>query len=309
MCEQPVPANAHWKHRDRHVCSPRCNLNLNRRLGRRIDRGELSPPSARAPDPQPVRDPRAFATLGLEAPFPYEIHGYSPKPGDAVERHGSVTVYVRLADLPAGAVPWQATAGDWDAGRVVVAVHVPTGSAFYYVTDDSWSPTSLVLGAFRGLKPIGVFDSFDTGGIRWSWYAEIIRDIDAGGEPYTWTAYVCGLRSVPRLWTPAYTERSERLNRTSRAAGSHAARMRKIGQQPVIDRLDPQDIYQRDGWICQICRTPVDPTVPWPDMWTATLDHRVPLTAGGAHAPTNVQLSHWICNLHKGDTLLAEESH
>ena len=35
-CGHPVPANAYWKHRDRHVCGPRCNVNLNRQLGRRI---------------------------------------------------------------------------------------------------------------------------------------------------------------------------------------------------------------------------------------------------------------------------------
>jgi hypothetical protein len=114
VCEQPVPAGAHWTHRDRHVCSPRCNLILGRRLKRMIDRGELTPPPAFTPDPQPLREACWFATAGPQAPLPYEVHGYSPKPGDAVERHGSVTVYSRLADLPDGAAPWQVTAGDWD---------------------------------------------------------------------------------------------------------------------------------------------------------------------------------------------------
>lgn len=39
-CGAPVPAKTHWKHRDRHVCGERCNLNLNRWLNRRIARGE-----------------------------------------------------------------------------------------------------------------------------------------------------------------------------------------------------------------------------------------------------------------------------
>jgi hypothetical protein len=184
----------------------------------------------------------------------------------------------------------------------MVALHVPTGSAFYYVTDASWTPSSLVLGSFLGLNPIGTFDTFDLDGITWTWYAEIIRDVDARGEPYTWTAYVCGQHPVPQLWTPAYTERSARLDRTSRAAASYAARMRKIGQQPVIERFDPRDIFNRDRWICQVRRTAVDPTIQWPDMRTATLDHRLPLTAGGTHTPGNVQLAHWMCNLRKRDT-------
>lgn len=260
------------------------------------------------PDPQPVREARWFATLGPQASFPYEIEGYSPKPGDAIERHGSVVVYQRLADLPTDVVPWQVTAGDWDPQRVAVAVHVPTGSAFYYVTDASWTPSSLVLGSFLGRKEIGVFDTFDLGGVSWAWYAEIIRDVDAEGEPYTWTAYVCGRHPVPRLWTPAYIERAARLDRASRAAGSYAARMRTMGRQPVIERFDPQEIFDRDQWVCQICRTAVDPALRWPQMRTATLDHRVPLAAGGTHTPANVQLAHWACNLRKRNTLMPEDA-
>lgn len=37
-CGTPVPATAHWKHRDRHVCGERCNLTLNRSLNRRLER-------------------------------------------------------------------------------------------------------------------------------------------------------------------------------------------------------------------------------------------------------------------------------
>ncbi|MFD3525121.1 HNH endonuclease [Streptomyces sp. NPDC058653] len=60
-------------------------------------------------------------------------------------------------------------------------------------------------------------------------------------------------------------------------------------------------MYERDSWICQICKTAVERERSWPDMWGATLDHRIPLTAGGEHTLLNVQLTHWIFNLHKGD--------
>lgn len=49
--------------------------------------------------------------------------------------------------------------------------------------------------------------------------------------------------------------------------------MGKTGQQPVIERFDPRDIFNRDQRIRQICRTAVDPTVRWPHTRTATLGH------------------------------------
>lgn len=38
LCGAAVPAKTHWKHRDRHVCGPRCNFNLNRRFNRALAR-------------------------------------------------------------------------------------------------------------------------------------------------------------------------------------------------------------------------------------------------------------------------------
>lgn len=177
-----------------------------------------------------------------------------------------------------------------------------TGAAFYYVTDHTWTPTSLILGALLGLKPLDdTFGPFEAERGTWRWYTEFIRDVDEADQEYTWTAFVCGKESVPRLWTPAYAARSEHLQRVSRAAGSYAARIRELGLEATVERLDPLAVYERDGWICQICKTAVERERAWPDMWCATLDHRIPLTAGGEHTLLNVQLAHWICNLHKGD--------
>lgn len=201
VCDQPVPANAHWKHRDRHVCSPHCNLKLNRRFNRQVERGEFTPPPVFALDPQPARQPRVFRTLAAEAPFPYELFGYSPKPGDLVERHESLTSVHRAVDLPPHVLPSELRSERWDLDRVAAAVHVQTGSAFYYLTDASWTPTSLILGPYLGLRHLETFAPFEAEGGTWRWYGEIIRDVDANGQDYTWSAYVCGRHSVPRMWT------------------------------------------------------------------------------------------------------------
>jgi 5-methylcytosine-specific restriction endonuclease McrA len=59
-------------------------------------------------------------------------------------------------------------------------------------------------------------------------------------------------------------------------------------------------IFERDGWLCGICATPVDPTLPATHDFGATLDHIVPLARGGQHVESNVQLAHWLCNRLKG---------
>jgi 5-methylcytosine-specific restriction endonuclease McrA len=69
-----------------------------------------------------------------------------------------------------------------------------------------------------------------------------------------------------------------------------------------IEDVDPQGIWDRDKGICQLCSSPVDPDLPWPDRMSKTLDHIVPLAKGGTHEWANVQLSHAVCNSRKNDT-------
>lgn len=59
-------------------------------------------------------------------------------------------------------------------------------------------------------------------------------------------------------------------------------------------------VYERDGWVCQVCGDPVNPETKWPDNMCASLDHIVPLVEGGAHSYENTQLAHHLCNSLKG---------
>jgi hypothetical protein len=60
-------------------------------------------------------------------------------------------------------------------------------------------------------------------------------------------------------------------------------------------------VGKRDKWICGICRKPVDrkAQVPHPDA--PTRDHIHPLSKGGKHIYSNVQLAHFECNRLKCD--------
>lgn len=62
-------------------------------------------------------------------------------------------------------------------------------------------------------------------------------------------------------------------------------------------------IYERDGWVCQLCFEPVDPGLPASDTWAATLDHIVcqSWTEEPDHSPSNLRLAHRWCNSVRGD--------
>jgi 5-methylcytosine-specific restriction endonuclease McrA len=59
------------------------------------------------------------------------------------------------------------------------------------------------------------------------------------------------------------------------------------------------EIYERDEWTCGLCREPVDRTLRHPEPMSASLDHVVPIAAGGGHTRDNVQCSHLRCNVTK----------
>jgi 5-methylcytosine-specific restriction endonuclease McrA len=80
-----------------------------------------------------------------------------------------------------------------------------------------------------------------------------------------------------------YLYRATRASRLAKGAESFPAR----------------EIYERDGWVCQLCFDPVDPEARWGDPWYASLDHIIPLSRGGPHARANVQLAHQRCNRRK----------
>lgn len=291
VCDQPVPSNAHWKHRDRHTCSARCNEKLRRRLRRQINTGKVHPP---APEP-PLRDGGGvvFRTVEVTAPgeVPFEFLGWGPVVGDVVERHGSITAY-----LPADPVELD--------GRTVPAsllLHLNTGASAVVPLESGGHLGRLWLAATDGDgNRVHVRDVFYVEDVPWCWTWETIRDIDADGRSYSWRAPLCANFETDRMWTPAYRNRSRRLRRTSASTAGHARRQRLAGTDGKVERIDPQAIYERDRWTCQLCENPVDPTLTHPHPASASLDHRVPLAAGGEHIEANVQCAHLRCNMVKG---------
>lgn len=74
-------------------------------------------------------------------------------------------------------------------------------------------------------------------------------------------------------------------------------------KEAFVEHFDRREIFERDGWICQICLKPVDTTVQFPHPASPSLDHIIPIARGGKHARSNAQTACLGCNVRKGARL------
>lgn len=68
-------------------------------------------------------------------------------------------------------------------------------------------------------------------------------------------------------------------------------------------KTQPAYLAERDGLDCGICGTQVDMAARWPAPESASVDHIIPVSRGGTHEESNLQLSHWSCNHAKRDNV------
>jgi 5-methylcytosine-specific restriction endonuclease McrA len=95
-------------------------------------------------------------------------------------------------------------------------------------------------------------------------------------------------------------KRETKRKRDRRATQLRRARLR----DPDAESIDRDAIGDRDLWVCGLCVKPVDNSLSYPDPWSASLDHVEPLSLGGRHVPSNVQIAHLTCNVTKGNRVL-----
>ena len=63
------------------------------------------------------------------------------------------------------------------------------------------------------------------------------------------------------------------------------------------------DLAERDGWVCWLCDSPIDPAANPGTPGAATVDHVVPKSRGGRTEPENLRLAHRRCNGARGNSL------
>ena len=79
----------------------------------------------------------------------------------------------------------------------------------------------------------------------------------------------------------------------------------RLHEGAVQEHYTRRSIFDRDGWVCQLCEEEIDPALQWPDPRAASIDHIVPLSLGGDDTPGNTQAAHMGCNSRKGNRIVA----
>jgi hypothetical protein len=91
-----------------------------------------------------------------------------------------------------------------------------------------------------------------------------------------------------------------------RAGSKASTRARKLRHAETWDGVTDRQVYERDGWICQIpgCELgPIDPELKYPHPLSAEPDHVVPLSLGGTDTAPNKRAAHRICNQRRGNRM------
>lgn len=71
----------------------------------------------------------------------------------------------------------------------------------------------------------------------------------------------------------------------------------------TVGEVDYNEIHTRDNNTCQICKKKIDMSLEYPDQMSKSYDHIIPLSRGGVHSTTNLQLTHLVCNLKKNNNI------
>jgi hypothetical protein len=86
---------------------------------------------------------------------------------------------------------------------------------------------------------------------------------------------------------------------------THRQRARHYGVE--YETIDRDYIFNRDNWTCHLCGSKIDPKIIHPAEMSATIDHVIPMSKGGAHTKENVRAAHFICNNRKHAQAVGEQ--
>jgi 5-methylcytosine-specific restriction endonuclease McrA len=117
----------------------------------------------------------------------------------------------------------------------------------------------------------------------------------------TVTCSECGEPFVTTRWTT----RPDSLRFCSRQCshrhhGRNARHRRRQRTRTTGVNVSRAAVFARDGWRCQLCGRKVRRDVNPHHPLAPSIDHIVPLSAGGRHEPGNVQTAHMRCNIVRG---------
>lgn len=104
-----------------------------------------------------------------------------------------------------------------------------------------------------------------------------------------------------------YPDKTKYCSDDCRAVGlatTKTIRDRRV-RQSTIEHFTREEIFERDGWVCHLCGRPIPRELKFPDPFSASLDHVIPVAKGGEHSRENTAASHFRCNIRKGARVAA----
>lgn len=94
----------------------------------------------------------------------------------------------------------------------------------------------------------------------------------------------------------------DKMTDARRASLRSRTQQRRASQRdPDAESIDRNLIGARDRWRCGLCGRRVNNALTYPHPMSASLDHIEPLSLGGKHILSNVQIAHLTCNVAKGN--------
>lgn len=78
-------------------------------------------------------------------------------------------------------------------------------------------------------------------------------------------------------------------------------RRRAAKRSNYVEFVSPTVVFERDGYICQLCEESISRDATYPDLMSPSIDHVIPLSRGGEHSYANTQTAHLRCNISKGN--------
>ena len=65
-----------------------------------------------------------------------------------------------------------------------------------------------------------------------------------------------------------------------------------------------QQVVSTYGSVCHLCGEVIDMRLKWPNRWSLTMDHVLPISRGGSNDLENIRPAHGSCNSAKRDRLV-----
>lgn len=133
------------------------------------------------------------------------------------------------------------------------------------------------------------------------------RRLNADKKKALDAAYRAANREKIRLYLQWYTEANREESRRRSAEWQKANHDRVIETQRRRRArkrgatIGPVDLEALWTGTCGICGEAMDRSLRRPDPLSKSIDHILPLSKGGAHAQSNLQWAHLVCNFRKGD--------